>query len=542
MSSPPPGSPRLGSEMAELPVQVSPARLSQPLLPPADEGHAGLRGKNTEQTLRSVTALQRCVGHLVRKVGHQKEDKHFDRMMQMKDTQITLFSMAGLVAMVVLDAAPWYMGDSLSSDGRRVDTLYKDGDDDLKTTMLASQLVCTLTTGIVLLLIVQYYTMELARKRREWSGLDLHGEPVYQETAEEKRRRLHDQDKFIQSYSFWGVGVMKWHFIAEIAIHVVHPVFVLQEQKAIYEVCKVWMFFRLYTLVRAMHKHSRAYKNRFEIISSIPSFRQQSLRISPDYTIKILFDHRTVLTISVFSLLTCVLGGFGMFLVERNADVDEPWAFDPIDWAGDLGVAIWFAYVTSTTIGYGDFWPATFPGRITTVLIALVGIGVTTIFQAIITNNLKSDKNEKYIREYIDIRQQHDEYQIAGVVFIQRVWRLHRAVRDLARKDQKPIFHMSNIIFSAVREFRRARMRLMQARLSANDHVLEGELDTLAKDADEIGWEMQAHQDEMITLHRRVGRRLREIRKTLRERGKEGLQSVSHNLYQSTRKPGRRPQ
>jgi voltage-gated potassium channel len=39
-----------------------------------------------------------------------------------------------------------------------------------------------------------------------------------------------------------------------------------------------------------------------------------------------------------------------------------------------LGVSVWWSIVTVTTVGYGDYYPVTTPGRITAVLVMFIGI------------------------------------------------------------------------------------------------------------------------------------------------------------------------
>ena len=42
----------------------------------------------------------------------------------------------------------------------------------------------------------------------------------------------------------------------------------------------------------------------------------------------------------------------------------------------NFGDAVWWAAATVATVGYGDFTPVTFEGRIITIVLMLVGIGL----------------------------------------------------------------------------------------------------------------------------------------------------------------------
>lgn len=57
--------------------------------------------------------------------------------------------------------------------------------------------------------------------------------------------------------------------------------------------------------------------------------------------------------------------------------------------------SIWWAFVTSTTVGYGDFYPVSFAGRISGVL--LMFFGVTLV--GVVTGNIASILVEKQLKE-----------------------------------------------------------------------------------------------------------------------------------------------
>ncbi len=83
---------------------------------------------------------------------------------------------------------------------------------------------------------------------------------------------------------------------------------------------------------------------------------------------------RIFVVIFITLIFFVVIGGLIIFQIEYGA-VDSQ-----IESYGD---AVWFVFVTITTIGYGDITPATSAGRAFTTLFSMVGIAIISIVTAI---------------------------------------------------------------------------------------------------------------------------------------------------------------
>ncbi len=75
-------------------------------------------------------------------------------------------------------------------------------------------------------------------------------------------------------------------------------------------------------------------------------------------------------------LLITIFGGIGVYLAEykhQGANINN------------LGDAFWWAIITITTVGYGDYYPVTAIGRIIAVFMMFSGIGIMVILLGMIS-------------------------------------------------------------------------------------------------------------------------------------------------------------
>lgn len=90
--------------------------------------------------------------------------------------------------------------------------------------------------------------------------------------------------------------------------------------------------------------------------------------------------YRSLLIVISFIMIASTL--FFYFEVNSNPKINN------------LGDALWWGFVTSTTVGYGDIYPVTYFGRVIAIILMLIGIGIfgfiTASFASIfVEENLK---------------------------------------------------------------------------------------------------------------------------------------------------------
>ncbi|UJF19108.1 potassium channel family protein [Vibrio sp. SS-MA-C1-2] len=99
------------------------------------------------------------------------------------------------------------------------------------------------------------------------------------------------------------------------------------------------------------------------------------------------FKRETTLA-GILLLLTILLtlGSSFVLFAEHNTDGAN------ITTAGD---ALWWAFVTVSTVGYGDYYPVSALGRIFSVIIIIAGVGIFGMVSGLITSYLSESNHER---------------------------------------------------------------------------------------------------------------------------------------------------
>lgn len=93
-------------------------------------------------------------------------------------------------------------------------------------------------------------------------------------------------------------------------------------------------------------------------------------------------------SVSIFAILVVIFSAIAILQVERDPNSNIKTAED----------ALWWSYVTITTVGYGDRYPVTTEGRLIASVLMTAGVGLFGTFTAYIASFFVADlkaRNEK---------------------------------------------------------------------------------------------------------------------------------------------------
>lgn len=102
-----------------------------------------------------------------------------------------------------------------------------------------------------------------------------------------------------------------------------------------------------------------------------------------------LSENRAETAIYILVLMVFLIIEFGsFFILLTESGAEDANIIDATD-------AIWWVYVTITTVGYGDHYPVTNAGKAIGILVMTTGVGIFATFAGFIANKLLSSKQEE---------------------------------------------------------------------------------------------------------------------------------------------------
>lgn len=125
--------------------------------------------------------------------------------------------------------------------------------------------------------------------------------------------------------------------------------------------------------------------------------KESSISTIPKAILSIIFS-KEVLLIFAFFFGVLLLSAHIIWLAERKDNEDFPSTY----WKG-IGISIWWAAVTVTTVGYGDKTPKGLPGRIFGLVWIFAGYFAFSYFTATVTSTVTLQEIERNIRTTDDL-------------------------------------------------------------------------------------------------------------------------------------------
>jgi voltage-gated potassium channel len=170
-------------------------------------------------------------------------------------------------------------------------------------------------------------------------------------------------------------------------------------------ICLVFIFDFVRNFINAPSKLKYLEWGWIDLISSLPTFDFlrygrlirifRILRVLRAFrSLKFILSHifrartqATFASVAAIAFLMIIFGSISILQVEHEANSNISTAED----------ALWFSFVTITTVGYGDRYPVTTEGRIIAAFLMITGVGLFGTFTGYVTSWFMGNQNNENI-------------------------------------------------------------------------------------------------------------------------------------------------
>ena len=110
------------------------------------------------------------------------------------------------------------------------------------------------------------------------------------------------------------------------------------------------------------------------------------------YSVKCMFKDHPLKLICLFYFVSVGVFAYLIYLAERQTLVQN--ATSDTSSCNNYQNALWLVIITTTTVGYGDYYPQTPIGRFIVLFIAIWGTLIVSIMVVVVSNTLSMEKTE----------------------------------------------------------------------------------------------------------------------------------------------------
>jgi len=220
------------------------------------------------------------------------------------------------------------------------------------------------------------------------------------------RNIYHESEKFVMTSLFPSC-------LLEVAVCFFHVPPLLDYYGLPYEL-QLLVFLRLYLIAKYVREHNMFVDNQSTaLFASVTQTEISSIFLVKAYFLK--FPFRLIFT---FYLLNIFLGGYFVYVIERNPNTY-------LD-------TVWMLVVTMTTLGFGDVVPKAVLARAFVGFASVLGIFLMALFISVVHEALQLKQQEKRILATMENAEHLGEKKNLAATCIQSTWRLYYFMKQNA--------------------------------------------------------------------------------------------------------------
>eukprot|EP00002_Diphylleia_rotans_P003836 TRINITY_DN12717_c0_g1_i2.p1 TRINITY_DN12717_c0_g1~~TRINITY_DN12717_c0_g1_i2.p1 ORF type:complete len:544 (+),score=103.13 TRINITY_DN12717_c0_g1_i2:44-1675(+) len=265
--------------------------------------------------------------------------------------------------------------------------------------------------------------------------------------------------------AFQNIPVVMKHkalsFVLEILVCMYHiPPFMDSYFDGAADKYGIFMFARMYLILRVIRDNSPIYRNRVQILQRGYDGRSSSGLDGWVIHIRRHFEKNPGVFMVIVLVLAYLSISFAIYVHEREKQ--DAFTFP---------LTLWYTAVTMMTIGYGDYSAVTTFGRIYAALGGIIGLLISSLSIAVTTGFLSLNRREKFAVDWVSKAELDLDIENSAATVIQCWWRMLK-LRNRGALTPSIEYRYGSEVIQCIVKLRRYRKELAMIGPYASNPVL----------------------------------------------------------------------
>ena len=255
------------------------------------------------------------------------------------------------------------------------------------------------------------------------------------------RGQPYDANEIDEADQIWFLRRHLKKIILEIIVFIFHPFwlpnnrinFFSAEKHPFLDSLYFFMFFRLVFAVRVfVTADDLFYSARKQMVATINRFSIGMVsKENMSFILRSQIEKNSFSIVLMTVMTWCSWSSFQIYLYEWRHYLNENIECTEGDCAGYSYLnAFWLVWISFMTVGYGDFSPISFGGKILIMIQCLISIMTTSVLISVVTLKLTMNQRERKVQFYLKENQLNHEIRHKAATVLQRLWRARQMLRQ----------------------------------------------------------------------------------------------------------------